>query len=61
MARFLVLLASLVSTFALNIVANGPTLKKHKAMGASTIQMPKDHLAEVRSKQLEPCSHLALL
>jgi hypothetical protein len=39
------LLANLA--IALNIVSQGPALKKAAATGASTVKMPKDHLAEV--------------
>jgi hypothetical protein len=44
------ILVSLGSAFALNIVANGPSLKKAPATGASTVKMPVDHLAEIFKK-----------
>jgi hypothetical protein len=41
------MLALVQAALALNIVSQGPNLKKAAATGASTVQMPKDHLAEV--------------
>merc|ERR1719240_906259 len=41
-------LASL--SLALNIVSNGPALKKAPAMGASTVKMPVDHLQAIFKK-----------
>jgi len=35
---------------ALNIVSNGPSLKRGPAQGASTVQLPKDKLADVFSQ-----------
>ena len=43
----LVLLSLSSAAYALNIVAQGPNLKKKAAIGASTVSMPKDHLKKI--------------
>jgi hypothetical protein len=46
MLRFVMLLAAFAMTLALNIVSNGPALKRAPAKGASTVVLPSDKLAE---------------